>query len=82
MPEFSIDGTVRSITRVKREKKDTESDKMKIIVMNEEGDRVDVQGKPSLLQGLKPEEQLVVSFKRTQKTIAEAITEEKTKKKK
>jgi len=67
---------------VKREKKDTESDKMKIIVMNEEGDKITIEGKPSLLQGLKPDEQIVGSFKRSQQTLKEAIREEKDKKKK
>lgn len=77
MPEVKIDGTVRTVEKTERRKKDTDIEIGHIVIMNEEGEKVDIKGATNILKGFNPEDNVVVLIKRSQQTIAEAVQEKR-----
>ena len=75
MPEKTIDLTVRSITRIEREKKDLDTEREILVARDAEGmHSMQIQGPRGSFEGYKAEMPITVKFARSQKTIAEATT--------
>lgn len=85
MVDTKIDLTVRSITRIEREKKDTDIEKVCIVARDAEGQyTASFQGPKGSFAGLRSEIPITVTIGRAQKTIQESTekkAEEKPKKK-
>lgn len=74
---LKIDGTIRTVEKTDREKKDISAQLGKLVIMNEKGDRVDIKGGQIMLNGFNPEDQVTITVTRTNKTLKEAVEEKR-----
>jgi hypothetical protein len=72
---MEIEGTIRTLDKLERRKKDGDKELGKIVIMNEEGDRVDVKSTWAILDGYNPEDNVKVTISRNQKTVQESVEE-------
>lgn len=81
MSQLEIDGTVRVVRTIDTRKKDIDKTSGHIVIMNEQGDRIDVKGPETIITGFNPEDEVVVKVGRANQTLAEALDDLKPKKK-
>ena len=79
MPEVKMDGTVRALRVTDVRKKDVETTVGHIVIMNEMGNKVVITGSEHIVDGLNPDDNVVVTVKRANKTLKEALSDDKEK---
>lgn len=70
-PIITLSGTVRSRTKVEREKKDTEKLTGQIVVMNDDGHKALLLGPESFFESVAAEEQVTIKVYRTNEKLVE-----------
>ena len=75
-----MDGTIRALRVVDVRKKDVDKTAGHVVIMNEQGDKVAITGSEGITLGFNPEDQVVVTMSKANKTIKEAIATDKKKK--
>ena len=70
---MEIIGTIRTVKEIRTRKKDIRKMQGCLVIMNEDGDRVDIKSDPSILEGVNPEEEVTVTISKANKTLKEAL---------
>lgn len=74
MSDTDMELKVKSITRIEREKKDADIERVKIVARDKEGKfSASFEGPKGSFAGLKAESPITVSLFRSQKTIQEVV---------
>lgn len=71
--EIKIEATVRTLKDSTTTKKDVRKMQGSIVLMNLDGDRVDIKSDPTILDGFNAEDEVIITVKRNQKTLAESL---------
>ena len=77
MADVTIEGTIKSVSKTEQHKKDIDNEYAQVSIKNNFGETVNITGKPGLLNGMKPNDPVTVTIKKTQKTIAEAMKDKR-----
>jgi len=70
---LKIGGTIRSLTDQEVRKKDLDKEQGRIVIMNEDGEKVTITGSKGILDGYAPDEQVIVTMTRANKTLKESV---------
>ena len=80
MSGLNIDGTIRVVRTIDTRKKDVDKTVGHLVIMNEQGDRVDIKGPESIITGFNPEDEVVVKVGAANMTLPEVMDGKKKKK--
>lgn len=70
---MDINGKIKKIEKRNTTTKDMDTDTVIIHVKNDLGDKVTIEGLPGISDGLSPEDDVIITFKKSQRTLNESL---------
>ena len=74
--KIEFEGTIRTVETIERDKKDLHKEIGHLVIMNTDGDKIDVKSGKGITEGLNPERQVKVTITVLDQTIQESTGED------